>query len=613
MHLHPIDVTIVIAHLLAVIGLGWFLSRHAGKDLEAYYLGGKGVPWYLLGISHGVSGLDVSGMMWFALMLFTYGVKGVYLLWIWPMFTMVFRMVYLGIWIRRSNVLTGAEWMHTRFSRVGGGEWAHLSVVLYAVVGVVGFLSYAFQGIGKFAAPFFPWGFEPATYATVILFAATACVVAGGMYSVVATDLLQYVLLTVSAIGAAVLAFRHATPEQIAAAVPAGWGNLSCGWVLDIDWSARVPLLQRQIERDGGSLFAMLLTMLLLKGWLVSMAGPGPGYGIQRVLATRNPKEAALASWWISVSVLAVRFLLIASMVVLALVQLSPQLRDMRDEADFEQVLPLVVRYHVPIGLAGIVVAALVAAFLSTFDSTVHAGTAYLVNDVYKRYVHREASPKTYVTASYVVSVALVLVGIGFGFLTESINSVTHWLVSMLFGGYTAPNLLKWHWWRFNGYGFFAGLLAGVAAAIAIPLLWPAWPPLHAFPAILAVSSLAAVAVCLLTPAESTELLDEFYLTIRPWGFWGPVHRRLLERYPDLARNHGFLADMINCAVGIVWQTAIALLPIYFVLRNYGALAWTGCCVAATSCFLKRCWYDRLGAGDGYLPEDPRHPQDAGD
>jgi hypothetical protein len=277
----------------------------------------------------------------------------------------------------------------------------------------------------------------------------------------------------------------------------------------------------------------------------------------------------------------------------------------LQEETDLEQVLPLVVRHCLPTGLIGVVVAGLVASFMSMYHATIHAGTAYIVNDVLKRYFFPNRSERSYVNMSYLVAAMLVLVGIGFGYVTTSISSVTLWLVAMLFGGYTAPNVLKWHWWRFNGYGFFAGMLAGVAAAIAMPLLVPALPALYAFPVILAFSGAAAVGICLLTPPENERVLEEFYLSVRPWGFWGPVHRRLRVRHPDLVANKGFASDMANCAVGIVWQTAIVLLPIYLVLREWGCLIAATAVVTGTSLLLKVFWYDRLTPFDGFLPEQP--------
>ena len=143
MELHSIDICIIIFYLAIVVIIGWLLSKRASKNLEAYFLGGKSLPWYVIGTSHGASGFDITGTMWFVAMLFTYGLKAAFIPWIWPLFDRVFRQVYLGPWIRRSNVLTGAEWMKTRFGKGLGGNLSHISVVVYALVATIGFLGYA--------------------------------------------------------------------------------------------------------------------------------------------------------------------------------------------------------------------------------------------------------------------------------------------------------------------------------------------------------------------------------------------------------------------------------------------------------------------------------------
>jgi Na+/proline symporter len=167
--MHPLDLLIIVLYFLLMIAVGWWVAKKAAKDSESYFLAGKSLPWWVIGVAHGSSGIDVSGTMWFTAMLFIYGAKGLWLLWIWPLFNVIFRMVYLGQWVRRSNVLTGAEWMRTRFGKGRGAELAYLSVVIYALVSVVGFLTMAFQGIGKFAEPFFQLGWSPNTYGLVIL------------------------------------------------------------------------------------------------------------------------------------------------------------------------------------------------------------------------------------------------------------------------------------------------------------------------------------------------------------------------------------------------------------------------------------------------------------
>jgi len=614
LQLHTIDILIIAGYLLVVIALGWLLSKRASKNLSAYFLGGRSLPWYVIGTSHGASGFDITGTMWFVAMLFTYGVKAAFIPWIWPLFDRVFRQVYLGPWIRRSNVLTGAEWMKTRFGTGSGGNLSHISVVLYALVATVGFLGYAFIGIGKFAEVFFPWNLAVGplssadVYAILILIVTTAYLLLGGWYSVVLTDLIQFLLLTVASVFIAAVAIDKVSPDALAKVVPEGWNQLRLGARLDLDWSNLIAQLNDKIVNDGYSLFGVLIMMMLLKGLLVSMAGPTPGYGMQHVLSTRNPREAALENWWMSIVQLVPRFLMITGIAILGLVYFSPQVNEMLaagESFDFEKILPLVIRDFVPVGLVGVLLAGLLAAFMSTFDSTVNAGAAYIVNDIYKRYIKPDAPAKRYVHFGYFCSIFLVLLAILIGvFKIESIHDITTWITFGLYGGYVAPNILKWHWWRFNGYGYFAGMIGGIIASLVPLLIWPDMNKMYVLPFSLLVSTLASVIVCLLTKPENDDVLESFYRTVRPWGYWRPVYQKLLKKNPNLRANTNFARDALNVAIGIVWQLMLMVVPICIVIRNKPLLWISLAVLAVTSVIMKFTWYDTLGPGDMTLTDD---------
>ena len=613
MELHSIDICIIIGYLVVVVIMGWLLSKRASKNLDAYFLGGKSLPWYVIGTSHGASGFDITGTMWFVAMLFTYGVKAAFIPWIWPLFDRVFRQVYLGPWIRRSNVLTGAEWMRTRFGKGLGGNLSHISVVIYALVATVGFLGYAFQGIGKFAEVFFPWDLawgpfsSTDMYAIVILGITTAYLLLGGWYSVVLTDLLQFGLLTVASVFIAIVAINKVSPEALAKVVPAGWNELLFGWKLNLDWSGLIDQLNTKISKDGFSLFGILIMMMLFKGLLVSMAGPSPGYGMQHVLSTRNPREAALENWWMSIVQLVPRFLMITGIAVLGLVYFSPQVNQMLaagEKFDFEKILPYVIKDFVPVGLVGVLLAGLLAAFMSTFDSTVNAGAAYLVNDIYKRYLNPNATTKRYVHFSYFCSILLVVVAIVVGIRIKSIHNITTWIAFGLYGGYVAPNILKWHWWRFNGYGYFAGMIAGVVAALVPLLIVPDMNRIYILPFSLLISTIASIVVCLRTPPEKDEVLESFYRNVRPWGFWKPVYENLVRKNPNLQKNTNFRRDAFNVGIGIIWQLNLMVIPICIVIRQYDTLWISIVVLVITSIIMKFTWYDKLGPGDMYVAED---------
>jgi len=269
--MHPIDLTIIIVYLILMGLVGWWVAKKASRSAESYFLAGKSLPWWIIGVAHGSSGVDITGTMWFVMMLYIYGVKATWLLWVWPLFSVIFRMMYLGTWVRRSNVLTGAEWMRTRFGESPGARLAYLSVVVYALVHVVGFLSYAFRGIGEFTRPFFPWPWPDEAYGTAMLLITGVYCVVGGMYSVVMNDLIQFVLKVIAAIGIAVIAIVLIQTEQIMRAVPAGWDQLFFGTKLTLDWSQLMPELNKRIYNpisqggDGYSLFMFFTGMLFLE------------------------------------------------------------------------------------------------------------------------------------------------------------------------------------------------------------------------------------------------------------------------------------------------------------------------------------------------------------
>jgi hypothetical protein len=187
----------------------------------------------------------------------------------------------------------------------------------------------------------------------------------------------------------------------------------------------------------------------------------------------------------------------------------------------------------------------------------------------------------------------------------ESINQVTLWIVSALYGGYTASNILKWYWWRFNGYGYFWGMIAGIAASMVIPVALPSIPALMAFPYVLAVSIVGCIAGSLLTTPEPDPVLMKFYMQIRPWGYWRPVLKMVRKYYPDFEPNRRLPRDLFNIVVGVVWQTSLVLTPISLVTKQYPLLIGVVCSVAVSSMILKFTWWNRLEeASTETLPED---------
>lgn len=608
MQLHALDVAIILLYLVGTVLAGYWVSRYGSRDIAAYFLGGNKMPWYVLGLSNASGMFDISGTMLLVYWMFVYGLKSVWIPWLWPTFNQVFLMVYLSAWLRRSRVMTGAEWIKTRFGTGRGAQLSHMIVVIYAFISIIGFFSYGFKGIGKFAATFLPWHLTPNEYALILILITAIYVIKGGMISVVITEVIQFCVLSVASFAVGVIAMRRVAPAMLHRAVPPGWDNVFFGWHLNLDWSGLIPATSARIAQDGYGLFGFFVMMLFFKGVLISAAGPAPNYDMQRVLSSKNPREASLMSAWVNVVLTFPRYFLTAGLTVLAAVFFSDNIRAMGANMDFELVLPYALARFVPVGLLGFLISGLLAAFMANFAATVNAAPPYFVNDIYKRYIRPDAPAKTYVRLSYLSSFAVVVIGVLIGWNVTSVNAVVVWIVSGLWVGYTASNVLKWYWWRFNGYGYFWGMVVGITSALALPPLVEQMPCVRrlltsysinfdvaiVFPLVLVLSLIGCLVGTLLTKPEDEEVLKDFYRRVRPWGLWGPIYRKVLSEDPSFEPNKDFWRDMFNIAVGIVWQVSLVVLPMYFVIREFGRAALTGAVILATSVILKFSWYDRL-------------------
>ncbi len=600
MRLSTADIAIILLYMVAMLFAGFWISRRASQNMESYFLGNKTIPWYYLGLSNASGMFDISGTMWLVTIFFVYGVKSIWLPWLWPVWNQVVLMVFLSAWLRRSGALTGAEWITFRFGDERGGRLSHIIVTIFAIVSVLGFMAYFFIGIGKFATIFFPWDLSlgiinsEQMYAFLIMGITAVYTIKGGMYSVVLTEVLQFIIMTVSCIVVGWIAFTQVSPDQLKAVVPPGWGSLFGSGSLGPDWSGYLAGVNEKIQQDNFGLFVPLMGMMFFKGVFASLAGPVPSYDMQRVLAARNPEEAAKVSGFTMLVLYFPRYLMIAGFAVLGVAYLSPELAAQGADMDFEKILPLAVDRFVPPVWRGLLIAGLLAAFMGTYAATINATPAYLANDFYKKYIKPDAPDREYIRFSYLASILLVILGIAAGFFANSINALTLWITSALYGGYAAANALKWIWWRFNSYGYFGGMLAGLLAATFVPGMWPEVSDINLFPIILGMSFVGCIAGILLAPPDDEAVLKNFYKKTRPWGFWKPIREKVMAEDPTFQPNRDLGRDLFNVLTGMAWQTCLTVLPVYLILHDYTNLGITVLVLAVTTWLLKRYWYDRL-------------------
>lgn len=605
MKLSLIDILIILAYLAATVVIGLVLKKQAERSKKDYLLGGNRLPWYLLGLSNASGMFDISGTMWLVTLLFVYGLKSVWIPWLWPVFNQIFLMVFLSAWLRRSRVTTGAEWINTRFGFREGARLSHGIVVVFAIIMGLGYLAYGFIGIGKFVEIFVPWEFVsayvpfdvpleyvPHFYGIIFTCFAVFYSLLGGMMSIVWADVVQYSLMAISSIVVGVIAMNAVAANEML--VPDGWLTPFFGMRLGLDWSALIPEVNQKIQSDGFSLFSIFFMMMIFKGVLVSLAGPAPNYDMQKILSARSPREAALMSGSVSLILMPIRYFMIAGFGVLGLLFYGRLDLIVGGAIDFEQILPSAISEFVPAGFLGLLLAGLLAAFMSTFAGTLNATQAYIVNDIYLKFIKPEASDTQLKYINYAAGLIMVAISIILGFYAKDVNDMLQWIVSGLYGSYVAANVLKWYWWRFNGHGFFWGMVGGLAPALSFRFIFEGVLDLYTFPLMLLVSVIGCLIGTYSAPPVKEEVLKEFYRNVRPWGFWKPIHDKVAAEDPGFQRNTNFRRDMFNVAIGTIWQTALVIFPIYIVLLEaLPAVVSIGVAVVCTV-ILKRTWFDRL-------------------
>jgi SSS family solute:Na+ symporter len=607
MKLQLIDFLILVAYLLATVFIGLYYRNKARQNQASYMLGGRTLPWYKLGLSDASDMFDISGTMWMVSLCFAYGMKSIWIPWLWPVFNQVFLMMYLSRWLRRSGAATGADWLATRFGQKGPGVWAsHQVVIAFALLSCFGFLAYGFVGLGKFMEIFIPWSlvkgyvpfavapqYVPHVYGIVFTLFATFYSILGGMHSIVLGDIIKYCIMTVACLAIAVIAYLRLQGHELA--VPDGWFNPFFGWRLGLDWSKLIPEVNNKISNDGYSLFGLFFMMMAFKGVFASLAGPAPNYDMQKILSTRSPEEASKMSGFVSIILLPIRYALIIGLTILGLLyyhQLNLKAPD--GTIDFERILPLTINNFLPVGLVGLVLTGLLGAFMGTFSGTVNAAQAYIVNDIYLKYINPQASTSRIISTNYLVGIAVVAIGVLLGFLAKDVNTVLQFIVSALYGGYIAANVLKWHWWRFNATGFFVGMSSGIVAALIAGLFIPASSLLYWFPLLFAISLGGSIIGTYLAPPTEAAVLNHFYTTVRPWGFWGPVLAQVQAENPAFQPNRNFGRNAGNVVLGIIAQLCLTILPMYLLLGQRLPLLSTVGILLVVGVILKKTWWNRL-------------------
>jgi hypothetical protein len=265
---------------------------------------------------------------------------------------------------------------------------------------------------------------------------------------------------------------------------------------------------------------------------------------------------------------------------------------------DPEVFMPLVLQ-DMPVGLRGLVTAGLLAAFMASFSAMVNAGASYIIRDFYQPLVAPQAAKRHLVVASYVATALLVAVGILIGLRAKSIGGMFTWIMVDLGAAFAIPNVLRWYWWRINGWGYAMGTLGGLVGALITPWVPAIQAPYISFPLICAASLIGTLVGTFGTRPTDEDHLIAFYRNVRPFGLWRHVRQRSGLTPTQLqASSESAVLAVLNTLLGIAAILGLYLAPMYLV-GHWHAYAGVWFSVAVASMVvLYFTWYRTLPNGD---------------
>ncbi len=512
MQLNLVDWIIVIMFFIALITIGVLSSRSAGKGYSDFFLSGRNMPWWLLGISMVATTFSCDTPNLVTDIVRQNGVAGNWVWWAFLLTGMLTVFVYAKLW-NRSKVLTDLEFYEIRYSgRMAAFLRGFRAIYLGAFFNIMVIASVSIALI-KINAVMLGWSpvTTLVTAAVIVVFYSAM----GGLKSILFTDFFQFSLAMIGAIGAAIILVGQETT---------GLSELFAHAAV----SEKLDLVPRISQTD--MFVSLLIIPLAVQWWSVWYPGAEPGGGgyiAQRMLSAKNEKNAmgatllfnffhyAVRPWpWIIVALLS----LIVFPDIESLRQAFP---DVNQQYIMHDMAYPAMLQRLPHGFLGLVVASLIAAFMSTTASQLNWGSSYIVNDFYVRFLKPDASQKQQVRVGRLTTVILMFFAVLFALVLE--NALQAFNILLQIGAGTGLiYILRWFWWRINAFTELAGMIVSFLVALSFVLLkkFTGFDPSETFKILtgVGITTVAWVSVTFMTKPADTQTLRDFYKRIRPGG-----------------------------------------------------------------------------------------------
>lgn len=561
--LQTIDYVIIVAYFLLTIVIGLSYSKKAGKDLSGFFLGGRGLSWFIAGISMVATTFAADTPLAVNELVVKNGISGNWLWWNFLAGGMLTTFFFANLW-RRSGVMTEVELIELRYSGqpaaiLRGFKAVYLGLFINAMI--LGWVNVAMISILK--------EFFDLTYATALWYTAAAMVFVAiyssisGLLGVAITDAVQFVIAMAGCIILAYIVVNSPEiggidqlKETLNATHPGAlsfFPNISSTSATGIGSTLAISI----------GTFCAYLGIQWWASWYPGAEPGGGGYIAQRMMSTKTEKDAIYATLFFQVAHYCIRpwaWILVG----LCAIVLYP------DVADKKLGYIMAMKQFLPPGLKGLLLVAFFAAYMSTIATQLNWGASYIVNDLYYRFANPNASNKQLVLVARLTTLALMVIGLAVSTQIESISGVWSFLIECG-AGLGLVLILRWYWWRINAWSEISATITPIILYTACK--WADVPFPNSYFITVGITTIVWIAVTFLTKPTNTEHLKAFYARVRPDGAWEPIQRITTT----VAQQESKIGGLLVC-----WLSAVALTyAILFGIGNVIFKEWTQAGISA--------------------------------
>ncbi len=555
MQLFSADIIIIAAYLLLTVIIGILGSRRASGGLDEFFLAGRRVNWFFAGTSMVATTFAADTPLWVTGTVAKYGIAGNWLWWNMAIGHLMAAVIFAPLW-RRSRVITDAELIELRYGQNHRPATILRSVkaFYFSLVFNIITMGWVILAMKKIITAVLGSNEKLSTIILIalVIFAMIYSIL-GGLVSVIATDLVQFLL---GLLGSLIMAFY---------ALKAVGGLTNLEPALRASYANSAEILSFFPVADNSWMPISALFIYLGVQWWCQKGSDGGGYFVQRMGASRDGAAASKATFWFSIAHYAIRpwpWIIVA----LAALIIFP-INDFPG-LDREAAYPMLIMSLLPSGLKGLVICSLLAAFMSTIDTHLNWGTSYLVRDIYQRFFRPEASNRELVRISRLALLFMTILAVLLALSMESIQS--GWEIFFQLGaGWGAAMILRWLWWRTNAESELAAMIIATLTTIfffaADKLVFLVLPFHYKLFITAVLATCASIIAIYIWPVKAdAPHLQTFYQMVNPPGFWQNVANKLKEKpkweSPSLAK----LAALTACGTAAIYGLLFGLGKLLF-------------------------------------------------